>query len=325
MTGATGSASTAVRSDQVSYVPKIRIDPLGIRNDYHRGGWNYAEACLRPLETPSGILFEGLLELHLARGARRADLGWPRREPWIGFLHNPHNMPQGHFDGLNPRVFMRSPIWIESMKTCRGLFALSKYYADWLRRELPVAIGTLLHPTETPLEKFDWERFASNPRPRVVHVGRWLRRFESILELQASGFTKTIVSSPGASFGDLWKSKAAGDVELMDYLSPPDYDRVLAENIAFSDLLDASANNLVVECIVRGTPLVVNRHPAVVEYMGADYPLLYDSVEEAGRLIGDRARLAAAHHHLVARNKGEPFSGEAFRDAFATSDIYSRL
>jgi hypothetical protein len=35
--------------------------------------------------------------------------------------------------------------------------------------------------------------------------------------------------------------------------------------------------------------LVVNRHPAIVEYIGEDYPLFYDSYDEIDGLIGRAA------------------------------------
>ena len=50
------------------------------------------------------------------------------------------------------------------------------------------------------------------------------------------------------------------------------YDCLLPENVMAIELFDASANNVVVECIARNTPIIVNRHPAVVEYLTADYP-----------------------------------------------------
>ena len=49
------------------------------------------------------------------------------------------------------------------------------------------------------------------------------------------------------------------------------FDEVLSDNIVTVELFDASANDVVIECTARGTPLVVNRHPAAVEYPGESY------------------------------------------------------
>jgi hypothetical protein len=63
---------------------------------------------------------------------------------------------------------------------------------------------------------------------------------------------------------------------VIEYLENGDYDKLLTENVVFINLVDASAVNTVVECMVRNTPFVVNRHPAVVELLGEDYPLYFD-------------------------------------------------
>jgi hypothetical protein len=65
------------------------------------------------------------------------------------------------------------------------------------------------------------------------------------------------------------------NIELIDTLNNQEYDLLLASNIVFIHLVDASAVNTVIECIIRNTPIIVNRHPAVVEILGINYPLYY--------------------------------------------------
>lgn len=64
-------------------------------------------------------------------------------------------------------------------------------------------------------------------------------------------------------------------VKLIEKLSNADYDNLLIQNIVFINLVDASAVNTLIECVVRNTPIIINRHPAVVEILGDDYPLFY--------------------------------------------------
>ena len=63
------------------------------------------------------------------------------------------------------------------------------------------------------------------------------------------------------------------------------------------EVLAASANNVVLECIARATPILINRHPAVVEYLGLNYPLFYDDPNEIPRLLDDK-KIHEAHHYL---------------------------
>jgi hypothetical protein len=52
-------------------------------------------------------------------------------------------------------------------------------------------------------------------------------------------------------------------VAVIEQLPDNKYDELLSRNAVFLNLLDASASNTVVECIVRNTPILVNRLPAL--------------------------------------------------------------
>jgi hypothetical protein len=88
--------------------------------------------------------------------------------------------------------------------------------------------------------------------------------------------------------------------------------------------MDATANNTVVECIVRHTPILVNPLPAVVEYLGTEYPFYFDSLPEAARKAEDNGCVRAAHQYLAEMPKRQ-FSGEYFRNALGESELYSGL
>ena len=68
------------------------------------------------------------------------------------------------------------------------------------------------------------------------------------------------------------------------------------------DLYDSSANNGVVECIMRNTPILVNRIPATEEYLGKDYPFYFDSLNECFDKINNRD-VFNCHKYLKEMNK----------------------
>jgi hypothetical protein len=70
-------------------------------------------------------------------------------------------------------------------------------------------------------------------------------------------------------------NKKINQMKYITYLPNEEYDKLLCENIIFINLVDASAVNTLLECIVRNTPVIVNKHPAVVELLGENYPLYY--------------------------------------------------
>ena len=69
--------------------------------------------------------------------------------------------------------------------------------------------------------------------------------------------------------------KTYDSVEIIEHLSNEEYDKILTENIVFINLVDASAVNTLIECVSRNTPIIINKHPAVVELLGINYPLYY--------------------------------------------------
>ncbi len=93
--------------------------------------------------------------------------------------------------------------------------------------------------------------------------------------------------------------------------------------IVFLDLKDASVNNTVLECIARSTPLIVNRHPAVEEYLGVDYPLFYESLDQVEELSKDISVLKAMDY---LNNMDKSFlSIDRMIDSIANSKVYKTI
>lgn len=99
-------------------------------------------------------------------------------------------------------------------------------------------------------------------------------------------------------------------VDLINQLTNDQYDDLLTKNIVFINLVDASAVNTVIECIVRCTPIVVNNHPAVKELLGEDYPLyftngmdLYNTNQEIVTLLSNTNNIRKANKYLQKLDK----------------------
>jgi tetratricopeptide (TPR) repeat protein len=337
----------------------------------HRSGWDMALAALRPLHHQRGVRFDGFLERnfawrHRSDGVRPAavltqlkrdgvfeqlasseEQGLtPYREPWVGVLHNPYQMPAWFHAADAPQTILAKRIWRDSLPACRGLFTLSEHLAAWLRERTGLPVSALILPTEIPASLFDFEAFLANPQRRVVQVGWWLRRLNGIRELPlaadnplgytkmrllprffdgAAGYLRELMALEERHSGDGAQPSHATNTSDQDHLPDGAYDALLARNLVFLQLYDASANNAVVECIARGTPLLVNPLPAVVEYLGPDYPLYYDSLEQAAAFALDLGRLREAHEHLVACPTRARLDPVAFRLELEASAVYRGL
>ncbi|OYV86755.1 MAG: hypothetical protein B7Z73_11205 [Planctomycetia bacterium 21-64-5] len=315
--------------------PYLNIDPARQPVLNHRSGWAFALQALAPLYDPRGIFFDSFLERTFSwyekRERRQGVI--PYREPWIGVMHNPPGVPRWHDYENSPQAILARDSFRQSLPYCRGLFTLSEYLCRWLVQRVNVPVSALIHPTETPALKFSRDAFRGESRPAVIQVGWWLRRLHSIFRLRAKGYRKLMLAVGHRHFEHMLarersRSSVADheltSVAVLPFVSNDEYDRWLSHSVVFCDLIDSSANNVVIECIVRNTPILINRLPAVEEYLGRDYPLYFSTLDEASAKLSRRSTVLAAHEYLRALPK-ERFSQQAFRDAFMRSEVYRRL
>ena len=76
--------------------------------------------------------------------------------------------------------------------------------------------------------------------------------------------------------------------------------------------------------LLKDIPLLINCHPAVVEYLGDDYPLYYNSLESANKKIKDIQLIKDTHEYLKNMNKSR-FNIHTFIKEFEESNIYKSL
>jgi hypothetical protein len=106
--------------------------------------------------------------------------------------------------------------------------------------------------------------------------------------------------------------------KILEYVDNNLYDTLLTKNIVFLNLVDGSAINTLLECVMRNTPIIVNRHSAVVEVLGDDYPLYYIIPEGSTQpfpsvhdLLNRPGAILEAHQYLTKIDK-TPFMIETF-------------
>jgi hypothetical protein len=315
---------------------KIKIDGLP-RTSYgtHRSGWNFAVKSIEQLHNPGGILCDPFVERTFSwnpKGPR------PHLEPWVGFIHVPPRAPS-HLSGKqsNEEIF-NTREWKQSLPFCKGLFTLSEYHKVKLESLLNIPVNNLLHPTEFPELTWSPELFRLNQEKKIVQIGWWLRKIYSIHRLQVKGYQKVFLRKQENNMDEIMKKEfdhTPGNEFLtpeimaqtitMKFLSNNNYDRLLTENIVFLDLYDASANNTIVECIARNTPILVNPLAPVVEYLGSGYPFYFSSLEEAAAKAENTELVIQAHQYLVNHPVKHKLTGDYFRNSLVSSSIYQSL
>jgi hypothetical protein len=313
----------------------------------HRCGWSFAIHALKALHNSQGILFDGYLENSFIWKERQFGRKIePYTQPWVGFLHNPPAMPTWFYNGDSPQVLFGKDNWQRSLEHCVGLFTLSEYSARWLREQTGKPVSALIHPTEISGLQFDFDRFFANPNKKIIQLGWWLRKLAAIYQLPIAknnplGYQKIKLNPAFALEAETSLQKLVAkqleveqitldpvfveNTQELTHVSNQNYDELLSENIGFIDLYDTSANNTVIECIVRATPLLVNPLPAVVEYLGENYPFYFNNLAEAVEKAMDLELIGQTHQYLRSCETRQKLSANYFIESLQASEVYQQI
>jgi len=282
---------------------------------HHRGGWKFVcNLITEHLHCEDGVRFIGSVEDEVAERRIVA-------EPWVGFIHQvpKHNMRW--FPDLER--LLKDDYWAASAQNCCGLFVLSSYVKEYLQRAgCRIPIARVFYPAEPTQRLFSFERFLSRSPRRLLSGGEFLRNFQAYYDLQASEFTKQLLVHE--SF--IWNSIVQNDsVTQLGRVTDDEYDSLLEDSVVFLNLFDAPANTTVVECIVRNTPLLINRLPGVIEYLGIDYPFYYSSLEEAEAKLQQLDLIEETSKYLSRSPIKAMLTADSFVAALQNSAIYRNL
>lgn len=84
------------------------------------------------------------------------------------------------------------------------------------------------------------------------------------------------------------------------------YDILLSNNIIFLHLIDVAACNVVIEAIIRNTPIMINKIPELQYLLGDNYPLYYNDSNLLNNTIDDiltESNILKAHKYLTTLDK----------------------
>jgi hypothetical protein len=292
----------------------------------HRGGWKQILTELNNnhfFSDRSNIDFFDMIEKPFLW---RKD--YECKNKWCGVIHCTPKTPP-YLNEVNIEYLFKNENFIKSLQNCIFIITLSPYITHYLNAKincqlnLPIPIYTLKHPVvmnNIPL--FTMDAFIHNPDKMLIQIGQQLRKMSSIYLLNKLSCTKLWLT--GTKNFEKMNDLLNKEIKYLNInsttLNPnirmhytetfEEYDDLLKQNLVFIDLFDAAANNTVLECIIRNTPIIVNKIEGVVDYLGEDYPLYYNDLTEVETLI-DTQKILQAHEYLKNMDKKQ-FSIDTF-------------
>ena len=297
---------------------------------HHRSGWKDVVSILKLFHDAGGVAFDSYLDSTFSKGSA----SW-KEEPFCGFFHlAPRHLAEyadaRYSHGSSVEYMLTSEHWARSEPLCKGIWTVSPYLAKFIRQLTKVPVEVIWHPSTFPDKVFSYEKFLANKQKLLVMTGDWMRKFETLYLMDSPGYHKCIVQCTTATKNTCdrirhWLPSRFQTVNILGFLPVQGYDRMMCENVVFLDLHDCCACNTVVDCIVRNTPLLVRKMEGVVDYLGKDYPLYYESIAEAEVKIQDIALIGKTTEYMSNLKIKEKMTLDSFVEQFYASDIYRSL
>jgi len=291
---------------------------------HHRSGWKDVISAILEKSRINNVHFEGWLDGIFS-------FNKSIQKPWVGFFHcvpeHPNFGKYSKIKGLSE--ILHGDSWKKSAPYCRGIFVLSEYLESYLKTfNFNFPIVCLKHPVSDCDIKFDFNLFKDDKK--IVMVGQWLRKFESMYYLDV-GYNKCLLKTGHTSEQEDLNimikklgSKYNG-VQILDRKTDEDYDKMLQSSIVFLDLYDVAANNTILDCIVRNTPVLVNKLVGAIDYLGEDYPFYFSDLKEAAHKAQDLDLIFKTNLYLKYLPIKEKLTMKYFIDSFKDSVIYKKL
>jgi hypothetical protein len=313
---------------------RLRNQDFYLSNSAHRGGW---------MSVIQGLATGGFVSLNMSSATPETVelvdsieewFAWSERgailEPWVGFAHLvmgselPSHITHDKYNMLEDTIESQS-FFRDSAHTCVALFVFTTRVATQLSTLLrsvglpDIAVCALHHPfgTEADVATFDPAvdlPAAFSNSSALVLLGQQYRRIASLHKLQTS---RAKIWLPGHFDLNYSLSRTNHELHAENYGWDPtvqfqrvdnynDYDRLVRQNIVIIDLWAAAANNAILEGAALQAPFLIRKLDGPVEYLGAEYPLFFDTLVEVQYLLDHedvlRQKMLEAHLYLKQRD-----------------------
>jgi hypothetical protein len=287
----------------------------------HRGGWKSIIQSLEKTEfynNNSNYDFFDMIELNFMWNENKTFIC---NNKWSGVIHCTPKTPD-FLNVTNVCNLFDNEYFIKSLNNCVFLVTFSNYITDFLKKKfaelnINIPLHTCKHPVDAiNIKQFNYNDFVKNNNKKILQIGQQLRKTSSIYLLDVNNYEKIWLTgtkhlskcnellNKEIDYFNIDKNYFKGNV-VMHYTNTfEEYDELLSNNIVFIDLFDASANNTIIECIIRNTPIIVNKLDSVIEYLGEDYPLYFNHLQEVPNLLTSK-KIFAAHLYLSRMDKTE--------------------
>ena len=288
--------------------------------DYHNGGWSNRLKELSIINSENGVDFDCYLEKSYCWDNSIKPI---YKKNWVGILHSPIDSYDWYLNKTKNIEIFECPQFLKSLEKCKGIYVFSEHEKIKVSNKLismnkKIPVNCIRHTIDNIQKKWSYDKYSKSKR--ILHIGWWMRDIKSFYDLKTS-VKKTRILLNEKIEDQIFKIFEIEniDVEEIAHLNSLEYENIISSSIVFVNLIDGVANNTVLECIESNTPILVNRNPSTIEYLGTEYPLYYDSIDNIDKMISKK-KLVDASIYLSKLNKYKNLGSQIER-----SEIYESI
>ena len=291
-----------------SMIPYYTYDNLKLSG--HRFGWDMVTSELQHVFTnPNGVYFNTWCDTGYAFGP----LDLPKDVPWVGICHlTPVTFCQ-YYKVCDVDMLLNCDAFKNDLRNCKGLFTLSNYMKEYMDSLLAkmgysyIMTDYLYHPVGFSADLFNPSSIGTIST--IIGLGCQMRKCSTIYKVKTNYHriwlsgrsierSYDILDQECREFNISISEEEKACVQILR-LSNEEYDHLLGNSYVVIDVYDASANNALIECIARNIPCFASRIPAIEEYIGKEYPLLFNTMEELEGMLVNKPLIHSAYQYLV--------------------------
>jgi len=240
-------------------------------------------------------------------------------KPWVGIIHFPtHGAPLLHPE-VNSINVVKKINSSEYKDRCNGLIVLTNKAKETLSKFTDIPIYRLWHPKFVGKNSFNIKLYFNNPIIR--HPGKAYRDFCPYFKFPTK-LKKEIHIQPQNKWlidQTLELSGACTDDSIVintTFLKDKQYIKNLITSIGFGYWFDCEASNSILEHLMTGTPIIANKLPSIIEYLGKDYPMYYENIiSDPDSYILNKKFIQDTSKYLRSRSKKKRFTVKYFCDS----------
>lgn len=284
----------------------------GILSNIHYNGWSFIINQIKEdiIDTGSHVILDSFADSCFWNKKQKASI----ESNWIGIVHSVAKDSEGlHNQTLFN--FVNHPWFVSNKNKCIKLITLSKYTSDILQNIVDIPVQNIYHPKTCDGILFNSTKYFEYPM--LIHAGLHSRNIVKFANF-ITDIKKRLYFGKN-QWSKLYVDKSLSNIShtieiVNDFIDNSNYINLLTSSIGFAYYSDVGASNGLLEHIMSHTPIVVNKHPAVIEYIGNDYPLFYeDIIDNADSFLLDQEYIEKCSSYLAERSRLDIFSIEKFK------------